>query len=164
LSSIAAPFFCEDIATPCAKRTPCSRGELISSRAMADNNGIAADPFFRCGAKKRHGRHSRAALGSAARSVCARPRRRLRARSLRARRSFRGALLAPSRPIAAYFGICTSSSSSFALSGWLKYLNLTASDIRSLSPTTRSGITISLGSNSSRTRRASSMPILANSA
>src|SRR5262245_54655517 len=49
---MAAPFFCEDIATPCTKRSPCSRGELISSRAMADNNGIATDPDFRCGAKR----------------------------------------------------------------------------------------------------------------
>src|SRR5262249_41874013 len=36
---------------PVRKANPCSRGELISSRAMADNNGIAAGPDFRCGAK-----------------------------------------------------------------------------------------------------------------
>src|SRR6266540_1396183 len=70
-SSTAPPFFCGDIATPCETRTPCSRGELISSRAMADNNGIAADPKFRCDAKDGCGGRG----GAAARCPMRRPRR-----------------------------------------------------------------------------------------
>ena len=38
-----------------------------------------------------------------------------------------------------YFGICTRSSSWLAVSGWLRYLNLTASGTRSFRPSTRSG-------------------------
>jgi flagellar protein FlaF len=54
-------------------------------------------------------------------------------------------------------GICTNSLSWASVSGWLMNLNLMASGMRSLKPTTRSGMTISLGSNSSRMRCASSM-------
>src|SRR5262249_9469190 len=41
---------------PVRKANPCSRGELISSRAMADNNGIETDPDFRRRKRKRLGR------------------------------------------------------------------------------------------------------------
>ena len=63
-----------------------------------------------------------------------------------------------------YFGICTSSRNCSSVSGRDKNLNLRASATRSARPTTRSGTTISFGSNSSRMCLASSMLMFANSA
>src|SRR5262249_44143459 len=71
LSSIAAPFFCEDIATPCAKRTPARGASLYRAARWRTITELQPALIFGAAQNETAWGHSHAPAGRGRYPVCA---------------------------------------------------------------------------------------------